>query len=317
MSVSPGLGFSDGSCRIASDGLGGPPSAAPGRGVQRHTMPLARHGRRLLLLLPLYGSGLGCSTPPDPPGTPVAPPPLRPAPRVDSTPARTLTLGTSVDGRPIGLHLFGDPAAAGPGDTVLVIGGIHGNEPTSAGVCRALVAYLSDHPDAWAGRCVAVIPEANPDGLARHMRSNKNLVDLNRNFPAANWKKGRRGWSFGGDAPANQPETQLLVAAFDRYRPARVVSVHSMDDPCNNYDGPAEPLARLMAAHNGYPVKSSIGYPTPGSLGSWAGGDRKIPVITLELPAKATTAASWEKNRKALLEFIRVEGREVAAVGGP
>ena len=33
----------------------------------------------------------------------------------------------------------------------------------------------------------------------------------------------------------------------------------------------------------GYPVEKSIGYPTPGSFGTWAGIERKIPTITLEL----------------------------------
>ena len=32
-----------------------------------------------------------------------------------------------------------------------------------------------------------------------------------------------------------------------------------------------------------YPTESSIGYPTPGSFGTWAGVERDIPTITLEL----------------------------------
>lgn len=251
------------------------------------------------------------------------PPPARqtPSPRpppVDPTTVpgeRIVTLGTSVDARPITLHLFGD-TAAGPANTVLVFGGIHGNEPTSAGVARELVRHLRANPDAYRGRCVAVIPEVNPDGLARRMRSNANLVDLNRNFPAVNWKKTRKSWSHGGDAPASQPEARVLIDLIDQMKPARIVAVHSMDDPCNNYDGPAGRLAGLMAARNGYPVKASIGYPTPGSFGSWAGGDRQIPVITLELPNGGTTPTSWEANRAALLAFIRAEPAELTAAAG-
>lgn len=33
----------------------------------------------------------------------------------------------------------------------------------------------------------------------------------------------------------------------------------------------------------GYPVEESIGYPTPGSFGTWAGVEKGIPTITLEL----------------------------------
>jgi len=218
-------------------------------------------------------------------------------------------IGRSVEGRPLTMYVFGRPgdgtigvpAADGP---TFILGGIHGNEPTSAAVCRELVDFLRTHPDAWAGRRVCVLPEANPDGLTRRLRANKNLVDLNRNFPAANWKKRPHGWTYGGDAPGSQPETCALIETIERLRPVRIVSVHSMDQPCNNYDGPAEALARRMAAVNGYPVRASIGYPTPGSLGSWAGVDRRMPVVTLELPAAAPAARSWAANRDALLAVV-------------
>ena len=32
-----------------------------------------------------------------------------------------------------------------------------------------------------------------------------------------------------------------------------------------------------------YPVEGDIGYPTPGSFGTWAGIEKNIPTITLEL----------------------------------
>ena len=32
-----------------------------------------------------------------------------------------------------------------------------------------------------------------------------------------------------------------------------------------------------------YPVEESIGYPTPGSFGTYAGVERNIPTITLEM----------------------------------
>src|ERR671929_190416 len=53
---------------------------------------------------------------------------------------------------------------------------------------------------------------------------------------------------------------------------------------CINYDGPAAAWAQAVAAACGWPARADIGYPTPGSLGSWLGLDRRLPVITLELP---------------------------------
>jgi murein peptide amidase A len=62
-----------------------------------------------------------------------------------------------------------------------------------------------------------------------------------------------------------------------------------------------------MSTHNGYPSVESIGYPTPGSLGSYAGIDRAIPMVTLELPRTDPAEKAWSDNREALLAVIRME----------
>jgi protein MpaA len=233
---------------------------------------------------------------------PVPPPPPASRPVTPMPPAlreTTTVLGTSVEGRPIRMHVFG----SGP-RTTLVLGAIHGSEPTSHTVVQRLLEYLRAHPVAFEGERVAIIPVANPDGLERRMRTNKNLVDINRNFPAKNWAKTRRGIYFGGERAASEPETQALLRAFELVSPARVISVHSMDKPCNNFDGPSKALAEAMAEHNGYAVKANIGYPTPGSFGTWAGIDRKVPIVTLELPRSMPGERAWEQNRAALLAAI-------------
>jgi protein MpaA len=190
---------------------------------------------------------------------------------------------------------------------VLVMGAIHGNEPTSADVSRGLLEELRRNPQLLGGAPVAIIPVANPDGLAAGTRTNVNKVDVNRNFPAANWKArahARARNNFGGKESASEPETAALIATIERLRPRLIISVHSMDEPCNNYDGPAKPIAELMSRYNGYPATPTIGYPTPGSLGSWAGIDRQIPMITLELPRKLPASQAWAKNRDAVLSAI-------------
>jgi protein MpaA len=138
------------------------------------------------------------------------------------------------------------------------------------------------------------------------VRVNARRVDLNRNFPAANWQASKfKGPYFGGPAAASEPETATLVDTITRLHPRRILTIHSMPQPCNNYDGPAESLARRMAELNGYPVTANIGYPTPGSLGSWAGIDQHIAVITLELPAQMPGAMCWQHNRDAIIAFVR------------
>ena len=50
-----------------------------------------------------------------------------------------------------------------------------------------------------------------------------------------------------------------------------------------NYDGNAKLIAQKISNIINYPVQENIGYPTPGSLGTWAGIEKNIPTITLEL----------------------------------
>jgi protein MpaA len=210
-------------------------------------------------------------------------------------------IGLSTEQKPMLMYLFG------PGDRpVLVMGGIHGNERNSSECASLFLEFVRHNPGQFAGISLAIIPAANPDGLERGVRVNARRVDLNRNFPAANWQASKfKGPYFGGPAAASEPETAALVNAIIRLRPRRILTIHSMPQPCDNYDGPAEALARRMAELNGYPVTANIGYPTPGSLGSWAGIDQHIPVITLELPAPMPGAMCWQHNRDAIMAFVR------------
>ena len=55
---------------------------------------------------------------------------------------------------------------------------------------------------------------------------------------------------------------------------------------CVNYGGPGMQIAKAISSENGLPVCKGLGYPTPGSLGTYFGVERNIPVITLELSSK-------------------------------
>ena len=223
---------------------------------------------------------------------------------------RTLELGTSLRGAPITVHLFG----GGP-DVTLIFAAIHGDEPSAAFVGRKLLEHLQENAGLLQGATVALIAVTNPDGVAAGTRTNANGVDCNRNFPASNWKH-RPGFrrSNPGKEPATEPETLAVMKAVETLRPARIISIHS-GLRCNNYDGPAEDLATLLARHNGYPVVGSVGYPTPGSFGSWAGIDLGIPVVTLELPRHNNGAKAWAENRAGLLAVIAAPSPRRATPG--
>ena len=263
--------------------------------VKKMVMHLIQVGVSGGLMILVAGAVMGCVSHAQPQSheqhSPPATKPVVEAPRITRT-----TIGQSVEGRPIEMVRFGDLASP-----VLVMAAIHGDEPTSKFVADRLIERLTtDGADN-----VVVIPCANPDGLEADRRTNANGVDLNRNFPAKNWKHTHPGRNFGGTKPVSEPETTALLELFTSIKPRLIISIHSMDNPCDNYDGPGEAIAQLMSRHNDYPVRDNIGYPTPGSLGSWAGIDRQIPIITLELPRHQSGEEAWKNNCDAILATLR------------
>jgi len=209
-------------------------------------------------------------------------------------------IGTSVEGRPIESFVRRSLRT----ETNIIFGGFHGNEPKSVYVARRLIELLAADSTTGSNLAWVVVPMVNPDGCFRRKRRNANGVDINRNFPTENWERGSpRSRMFGGEFPASEPETRTVVKLVERVRPSRIIAIHSIDRgrECNNYDGPGRALAEAMSRVNGYPVKNSIGYPTPGSFGTWAGVERGIPTITLELPSRHSPQRCWGDNMMSLL----------------
>ena len=158
---------------------------------------------------------------------------------------------------------------------ILVIGVFHGDEPQG----KFLIdEYLKIHPNSQ----LLFIPCLNPDGMAIDTRTNSNGVDLNRNFPTKNWELTERNNSFGGEISASEIETKFLIDVINEYKPVAVLTLHAPFKVVN-YDGPAKDIAEKIGQIICYPVEASIGYPTPGSFGTYMGVERNIPTITLEL----------------------------------
>ena len=187
-------------------------------------------------------------------------------------------IGRSTLGRPIFAQRFG-----GGGAPLLMMGGIHGDEPATVALLVELCSRLGDRqtppdvPPLW------LLPAANPDGLARNRKNSERDVDLNRNFPARSFTTAHAPGYFPGPAPLSEPETQAIAALIAREPICGAVAVHA-PFACVNYDGPAAAWAEAVAAACGWPARGEIGYPTPGSFGSWLGVDRGLPILTLELP---------------------------------
>ena len=176
--------------------------------------------------------------------------------------------------------------AAGVGSP-LVIGVFHGDEPQGK---YLIEEYLKTSPSkSLISRSgLLFIPCLNPDGMKLGTRTNANKVDLNRNFPTKNWGEDTSAAGsnpsdyFGGEAAGSEIETQFVMEILEEYKPSSILTLHAPYKVVN-FDGPAHELAEEISDITGYPVEESIGYPTPGSFGTYAGIERQIPTITLEL----------------------------------
>ena len=180
---------------------------------------------------------------------------------------------------------------------VLVVGGVHGNEFGSA-VAEQFTAFLRAHPGAVpAGARLDIIPCLNPDGVARDSRANARGVDLNRNFPTADWRAKLNSRDYagelrlsGGSRAGSEPETRALLE-YLRQGFVAVVSLHSRGGFLDYNGRGGARLARRMSRLCGLPL-GHVGYQAiiTGSMGEYIPAAYGIPMITVELSAPRLTS---------------------------
>lgn len=198
--------------------------------------------------------------------------------------------------RPIALHQCWDKAI--DQKPLLMIGGVHGDEPEGVVLANALLGWLKNQSSfklPW-----LLIPCINPDGIAHNQRTNGNGVDLNRNFPACNWQPDfEKPRYFPGKAPNTEPEVSALVNLINECQPQLIIHFHSWE-PCIVVTGkPGLELGTLFSEASSYPLKETIGYETPGSLGDYGWHDCQTPVICIEEQEGINQECIWNKFSKA------------------
>lgn len=203
-------------------------------------------------------------------------------------------IGTSSRGRPIEAVVTGE----GP-SRVLIVGGIHGDEPEGGRTIAGVEAFVRAlRPRA----AVMIVRDANPDGTAAGRRNNARGVDINRNWPASNFRPGAER----GASPLSEPETIALHGAIEAFSPDLIIVCHaSHRGPFVNFDGPAAEHATRFAsaaaaADPRWRVVPNMGYPTPGSMGSMYGVDRGMPILTIEFDRGHDAALAWAAMRDGL-----------------
>jgi protein MpaA len=207
-------------------------------------------------------------------------------------------LGTSRGGLPIPAFEFGSE-----GPRVLILGGVHGDE--IEGIVAAYGLYEKFCKDFSYRLRLTLVPLFNIDGSLHRTRSNAAGVDLNRNLPTQDWSSEVANPRYHpGPAAGSEPENQALVSYLKSEKPQFILSLHSWF-PVLNYNGDSRPEAEEIAKFVGYKVEPTIGYPTPGSLGTY-GTEQGLPVLTYEVERGLSENLILEKHIPAILAALHV-----------
>jgi protein MpaA len=216
------------------------------------------------------------------------------------------TIGSSFRGRPINAYYFGQGPVA-----VVYTGAIHGNEASTKYLMDKWIQDLEANArNIPANKTIIVIPQLNPDGFASGSRTNARNIDLNRNFATSDWQKdittvnNQPFPGGGGEAPASEPEAQVIAAFIQRMRPALVLSYHSIGGVlAANQAGSSNAWAATYSQLTGYSnVTGNSGetfqYSISGTADDWYAERLGVPSILIELSSHSNH--QFDRNKKAM-----------------
>ncbi|UNA31611.1 murein tripeptide amidase MpaA [Klebsiella variicola subsp. variicola] len=228
----------------------------------------------------------------------------RPRPQRGDFPPGTRQYGSSELGAP----LLWFPAPQADSRSGLIIAGTHGDENSS--IVTLSCALRTPKPEL---RRHHVVLTVNPDGCQLGLRANARGVDLNRNFPAANWKQGGNGLSLEQRGRGTRrgavdrraagfgAETQALCQLIHQIHPAWVVS---LSRSAGLYRRPGPQPAGALAGRRLLPAAGGQrGLRHAGLLWQLVRGYR-APCITAEFPPVSADEAT-ERYLPAMTDLLR------------
>jgi protein MpaA len=216
---------------------------------------------------------------------------------------RTFRFGTTVQELPIMAHRW---HAHGP--EVLIIGGVHGDEPEGIIAAQYLLGHFAN---SFPFRLnLTLVPCLNVDGFIARTRVNARAIDLNRNLPTNDWNPQAFNNRYHPGKFANsEPENHALVQYLAHHKPRWILSLHSWE-PVLNVNGRCRKEAEIIAAHTNYAITEDIGYPTPGCLGTYAGLERDMPTLTYEIERGSTAQKIHRLHVPAIIEALKFVEKE-------
>lgn len=214
----------------------------------------------------------------------------------------TFTFGYTAHSLPIPAFKYGSH-----GHNILIVGGVHGDEIEGIQAAHAINdRFLKNFPYNYQA---TVVPCLNMDGMLANTRKNGNSVDLNRNLPTLDWTSVAAKESyFPGTSANSEPENKALTQYIENTKPKFILSLHSWI-PLLNINGDCKKIAGIISSITGYKITDDIGYPTPGSLGTYCGIERSIPTLTYEFERKLDPKIITSLHVDAILEGLKIYER--------
>lgn len=190
---------------------------------------------------------------------------------------------------------------------------IHGEETSTLQLAQHLLRCV--HAD---DACAVVVPVLNPDGVLACTRQNARGVDLNRNFPTADWQAtpSRTYWpttttrtaqrrtqlSSPGSEPGSEPETQAIMGLIERVEPELVIDLHAPLECLIARSDAAFEVATHLAEPAGLPIVRELQQPTPGDAATWC-AQQGITAVTYEVESDVL-ARLWSRHETSLAHCI-------------
>lgn len=190
------------------------------------------------------------------------------------------------------------------GPEVLILGGVHGDEVEGVVAAQELLKhFISACPYKLN---ITLVPQFNYEGVVFKTRGNGNGVDLNRNLPTKDWSPEVTTPRYHpGPFAGSEKENKGLIEYLESKKPSFVLSLHSWH-PVLNVNGNCRDVAEVIAKHTNYRIDDSIGYPTPGCLGTFAGLERNLPTLTYEIERGLSAEKIISVHIPAILESLKV-----------
>ncbi|MES2614261.1 MAG: M14 family zinc carboxypeptidase [Bdellovibrionota bacterium] len=223
-------------------------------------------------------------------------------------------------------------------NTTVILGGVHADEVTPIHMAFKVAKTLHDNPETYRDVRVIIAPLVNPDGFFAHpfKRTNANGVDLNRNFPTRTWDSyATKEWlnarvkdkrKFPGYYANSEQGTRFQTDLIEKFRPDRIISIHAplafldldfdykrlfnKNSKLSEEQKKAKEVARIISRNAGnYRIIDLGSY--PGSLGNYAGNERTIPTITLELSSSDSKKVYkfWDDFSPGIFKALKYEFR--------